>query len=336
MSPVFGALFSHKFNEKLGVGAGYYVSGGTNAEYKSVDFSGVKSAFDEVKPDVIAKLAVTEFSLGAGYKINENFNLGLSWRAVFIDAQFGSSKVTNVTALGGPAVLTSLQLKDLKDKNYTGFKLGAQYTSSDKKWGVGASFRNSIKIVAEGNVTATAESINAATGVPTTATALTTSGNAKIINRFPWNFHFDTYYQVQPVVKLLAGLTYTKYSENGTLVIDGSANGSKITNVNQQWKDQYNYRIASEVNCMKNIPIFFGYILTTQVTSSDYARATFASPGKGHTFTLGSGYELENMQFLIGYEHSQASGSATDTDNGIKGKYNSTGNTINTTFKLMF
>ncbi len=336
MSPVFGALFSHKFNEKLGVGAGYYVSGGTNAEYKSVDFSGVKAAFDQVKPDVIAKLAVTEFSLGAGYKLNENFNLGLAWRAVFIDAQFGSSKVTNVTALGGAAVLTSLQLKELKDKNYGGFKLGAQYTATDKVWGVGASFRNSIKIEAEGDVTATAESINAATGVPVTPTALSTSGKAKIKNKFPWSFHLDGYYQVVPVVKVLAGLTYTKYSQNQTLVIDGTAAGTEITDVNQKWKDQYNYRLASEITCMKNVPIFLGYVLTTQVTSSDYARATFASPGKGHTLTVGSGYVLENMQFLIGFEHSQAKGDATDTDNGVKGSYASNGNTVNTTFKFMF
>jgi long-subunit fatty acid transport protein len=70
VSPIFGLLYRYQVNDSLGLGIGYYVSGGTSVEYKDVPVG------DRIEETFKSSLSISEFSVGAGYKINEAWSIG--------------------------------------------------------------------------------------------------------------------------------------------------------------------------------------------------------------------------------------------------------------------
>src|SRR5690606_10528026 len=85
----------------------------------------------------------------------------------------------------------------------------------------------------------------------------------------------------------------------------------------QNWKNMHVARIGYE--CTGHaMPIRAGYVLTTKTTPKDRARATFSSPGLGHTISAGSGLNLgEKSEFNFAGEYSFAGGKGTNALDGV-------------------
>ncbi len=314
-SPIGGVFLSYQPIERLGIGAGVYVAGGTKSEFKDVDFA--TADYDTsftLKPAIKASLQITEVSVGAGYGITEEFRVGLAWRMAMVKAELGS--VSYIPASPAGKHLTALDLTDLRTTRYNGFRLGAQYTQREGLWGLGATWRTPISFIAKGNLSAQTEG----SAVNTTPTAPVKS-TAEAINEFPHQITLGGFMSfMEKRLRLIPEYTWTQYSVNQRLSLNGTFSlptlgARSLSPIEQGWTNQSNYKLGAEFTLTPTTTLRAGYVLTTQVTPSERARITFASPGKGHTMTLGAGtHFMEGKLELDGaLEYSFAKGNGTST-----------------------
>lgn len=323
-----GLLYSYKLNDKWSFGAGYYVAAGTQAKYDNVDFSGLNAGFTN-KPDFLSDIKIFELGLSAGYKVNDNLNLGLTYRYSQVEANY---KFAAVSGSGLSTTVTEFDLADLKATDAASFRLGAQYMSDNKDWGVGFTYRSAVDFEAEGSTTITSDPVT--TNPTTTKVADTT-----LKNSLPAQYNLDGMYMLNDNWSLYGGLTFTEYSVNEKIELEGGiVTAASISKIDQKWDDQMNYRLATSYHGIENWELRGGYVLTSQVTNSDYASPTFASPGEGHTFVLGAGTHCMNEKLFYDFavEYSMASGDGTINSNNVEGEFSSAGTTVHLSAKYLF
>lgn len=315
-SPVAGFTAAYQLSPKLGLGVGYYVSGGTKSKYENLDYSGISAQYDTLKPTVQTNLAVTEAALGLGYEVAPGLKIGAAWRVIMVNAAFASSSIA-----GGN--LLNLKIDDLKDTRFNAFKVGAQYMSPEKTWGIGTQFRSPVKFIAKGEGSGFAETLAPGVGILTTG-----GGKVDVANEFPLQFVLGGFSKVSSNTKIALEYSFTNYSKNEKVDLSGTLSGGtapapfnpfslNTRDIPQNWKNMHVGRIGYE--CTGHaMPIRAGYALTTQTTPKDRARATFSSPGLGHSITAGSGLNFsENAEFNFAGEYSFASGKGTNAADGV-------------------
>ncbi len=298
-SPVGELSMNYLVMDRLGVGVGAYVAGGSNAIYDGVDFTGSYSALGAFKPRIFTQFSVMEYAIGAAYEIQPGFRIGLAWRIVDVKGALSTSK-----ALVNAPAITYVRIFDAKDTKYDGFRLGFQYESPDKVWGVGAAFRNAINIEAAGSVDGEAKLTGS--GNNTTANFLP---GATVGTTFPWAISFGGNIKVSDFL-LMSGVDYVNYKKNTELKIQGTLNNNALPNIPLNWKNMWNVRLGTEYGGIESWKLRAGYILTTKVTSENDARATVSPPGTGHTLTAGLGYSvLQNLDVDGAFEYAFNTGS---------------------------
>jgi long-subunit fatty acid transport protein len=291
MTTPFGLIYGATLNDKIGFGVGGFVSGGSKAVYENVDV-GVANA-GEVKTDLV----VAEISAGVGYKVNDSLKLGAAYRY-----SFASANLSLISRPGGPFFLNA-KLTDLKDDDSAGFRLGAQYKFSERML-VGLTYRSEVKFDAKGKIAytvlntggnASGAPFNLADGDATASTLLPQAATLGVQHNYD-------------VWRALVEVAWTEYSKVKSVMITRPGGTSEVT---QEWKDQYNVRLGGEYLAM-TWPIRVGYGWTSQVTNTDYARASFTPPGQAHTLTVGTGMTWDVMgmplQYDIAGEYTMASG----------------------------
>jgi long-subunit fatty acid transport protein len=313
MTTPFGLIYGATLNDKIGFGVGGFVSGGSKAVYENVDFTGPFAAFSS---DVKTDLVIAEFSAGVGYKVNEALKLGAAYRYTFASANFA-------LANRGSGTIASVKLTDLKDEDTSGFRVGAQYKATDRML-VGLTYRSSVDFEAKGKM---AYSIFGSISQDDVDASAKTTLPQQVTLGVQHNY--ETW-------RALAEYAWTEYSKVQNITI--SAPGAtapllRAVEVQQEWKDQHNIRLGGEYLAMV-WPIRVGYGWTSQVTNTDYPRASFTPPGQAHTLTLGTGMTWDVMgmplQYDIAGEYTMASGTGgtaeagDTTDNFRKGDYSAT------------
>jgi long-subunit fatty acid transport protein len=306
-SPIGGATAGYKINEKLGFGVGAYVIAGNKAIYDGVDLTG-DSANVTFRPRIATDFAVMEYAVGGAYEVMPGLRLGAAWR--ILKANGGLSTIKKVPPT---TAYTYVNLVDLKDTKYNGFRLGAQYQAEDDSWGVGATFRNGVDFVAEsgtnnGNVVVIASN---------TVTNATIS-NATVGTSLPAAFSLGGNYKLSNDFRLLADVDFVKYSENNQLAINatltsallGGGTPVALPNIPLKWKDMWNFRVGGEYTGMAGMALRAGYSLTTRVTPKADARATISPSGLGHLFSVGAGTNIlgDNLALDGAFEYSFNSG----------------------------
>ncbi len=317
---VMGAM---KINEKLGVGIGIYAAGGTAINHESVDFSGVSSEFAPYRPNIESNLRIVELGIGAGYTLNKNWSVGAVWRATLVNADFSDARVTESSG-GVPLLLSGTEIDDIKDEKFSGFRLGAQYLADSKKWGFGFSYRSAVEFTGEGESSVsyaltTAGNAAILSGAGTAGVRVNgTGGDASITSELPQQLSVGGHCVLDEKWTLFGEVTWTEYSSNERLKIDGNVTTfttSAIPDVEQNWKDQFNYRLAAQYTGWEKGILRFSYVLTTRVTSDQAATPTFSVPGEGHTVTVGLGNKLtKNLYLDTALEYSFSSGEGNTTD----------------------
>ncbi len=307
-SPIMGALVSFKPTSQLGIGAGYYVSGGTKSKYEGLNYTNVSAANDyQLSPTVETDLAITEVALGAGYEVMPGLRFGAALRMIMVDADFSTAGVVAAAGNNPATAISNVTISDIKATRYNAYKLGFQYDNPEHTWGVGANYRSGVKFIANGT---TSGNFEQATGAPTAMTG----GTADLENTFPQQFVIGGYSKVTPMLRISPEYSYTNYSKNKVLAIRGTVNGTALSNITQNWKNQHIGRLGFEYGGANAMPIRFGYAYTSQVTPSDRVRSTFASPGSGHAIAAGTGMMLGgNIDVDVAGEYSFAKGKGTNS-----------------------
>lgn len=286
--PVGGVTASYQLIDRLSVGVGYYVSGGTSAVFENVD---VGTPFGFTIPELKSELALTELAVGLGYEVLPGLRIGAAWRMLNVGGDFFFAANS-----GNPATSAYTKIEDIKATKYNGFKVGAQYSNPDKTWGVGATFRNGVTFAAD--MRRTVFAVNNSVAVP--------AADGTITSTFPWQASIGGNYSLTDAWHLHAEFTHTDYDHNRRI----EYTGTNAVAIPLNWKDQQNYKLGVEYTGIENLALRAGYVLTTQVVPNGTANATFSSPGKGHTVALGAGRSFLNevLDVNVAAEHSWASG----------------------------
>lgn len=287
-SPIGGATAGYKINEKLGLGVGAYVIAGNKAIYDGVDLTG-DSANVTFRPRIATDFAVMEYAVGGAYELSPGFRLGLAWR--ILKAQGGLSTLKKTV---NNAAYTYVNLTDLEDTRYNGFRVGAQYQAQDDSWGVGATFRNGVNFAANsGN-----NNVGNVVVIGSNTVSSAAVSRASVGTSLPSAFSLGGNYKFSDDFRILADVDYVKYSKNDQLTINATLTSAvlggtvNLPNIPLKWKDMWNFRLGGEYTGMAGMALRAGYSLTTRVTPKTDSRATISPAGLGHLFALGAGTSI--------------------------------------------
>ncbi len=304
LSTPLALIYGATVSEKLGYGVGAFVSGGAQAFYNDVDFSAATGYKSELKTD----LQIAEISAGVGYKVAEDFKLGLAWRFVTAQADFSFVKRS-----GSPTATSfvNAKLTGLKDTEAVAFRLGGQYKLNESTE-LGFGFRSEVNFEASGKVSG--QVVSPATALAAANPAIA-EADATARTTFPMAFTLGASHKLNEELNLFGEYSWTQYSRVGEIPIQTTSATIGNTSLLTDWRDQHSLRFGGEYLALA-WPVRFGYGFTSTVTNPDYARATFTPPGPAHTLTVGTGNVVKmdenELKYDFGFEYTMTSGDVGD------------------------
>ena len=330
ISPAFGVLYKHRPNQKFALGAGVYVSGISESEYRDVEFAANN------KVEVKSELQLMELSLGGSWQFSKNIALGAAWRSLHARAEM---KFTQQL----PGELRNVHLQDLESNAFTGFRLGLQYRNDQQSFGAGFALRNGVELELEGQSSGTS-AVGGGYLSPLRGENITAKSS------FPYQFSWGFFWKPYAGGTLFQETSFTNYSRNKQIEFKRDPLGLgrfSISPILQKWKDQWNIKLGHEHRGQNDIFWRLGYAYASPMVSEDYARATFSPPGPEHTLSFGAGKEMAGGKYVVDLagEYSFASGEGQNSSqNATLGNYGlmtyttyeSTTYALHTSFKYRF
>lgn len=329
--PVFGALVSYRPIEKVGIGAGVFVTGGTSASYEDVSFAGLNPNFDTLQPDLKAELRIIDASLGAGVEVIPGLRLGAAWRFSWVSGELASALPVRAPAGSPPGTppfvaLVSARFEDLNDTAFNGFRVGVQYAPKDLPFGAGVHWRTPVNFTVDGTLRGQLEG-----GVgPNGPAGDLPQSPITIASQFPSQIVAGAFFAFNHRLRLIGEYAFTHYKVDSALRFTGSIQtppppaglgAVPVPDITLDWENQHNARFAVEW-AGETWALRGGYGYTSRVTNPDFARPTLASPGTGNTFTIGGGMNFLDSKLILDAagEISAASGDGTN-EFGVSGEF---------------
>jgi long-subunit fatty acid transport protein len=295
-------MYAQSINDKLGFGAGIYVSGGSSVEYDNLKLGG-----GAIKGDFQAKnnLQVIEAAVGVGYKLLDNLKVGIAYRITMAKADLAT-----IIPKGG-FNYAQVNLDNLKDTNYQGFKLGAQYKLG--KTDIGFAYRSETVFHAKGTQNVVVHN-NVSSNV-LSSTADVTAGTL-----FPASWTLGAKHACTDTWNVYGEYNFTEYGKVDNISTESAGASTPIV---LKMKDQHLVRLAGEYTGLM-MPIRFGYIYGSQVTNSDYALPTATPPGVAHVVTVGTGWDGGAWRVDGGLEYNtvKGTGNTSGVANGAQNEAN--------------
>jgi len=316
--PIAALATSYRATPDLSVGLGLFSTGGSKTSF-TVDPVAAAAQYSRIgNRDIKVDLKILEIALGAGYKLTPEWSVGAAWRVSKVSADFATFDQHPVSFNAG--ALSYINLHDLKDTSYNGFRIGTEYRNTDNSWGIGANFRSTVDFTAKGKANGAADAV--------TSLMTFTDGDASASSSLPMQLSLGGDYALNDHWRAFLEGSMTQYSHNKYLKIDGhmltAANTKQAITKNLvlAWHDLYVVRVGTEYTGLENWVLRGGYIYNTAVTNKHYARATFIAPGSGHTFIVGTGTSFlnKNLDVDAALEYGMAS-ATVNVGEGVAGKY---------------
>lgn len=313
-SPVGAGFISYGLTPQLGVGAGYYVSAGTRADYDSVTPGSLSALGVTYAPPLKADLTLTELSFGAGYELAPGLKIGAGYRLLFVAAGLDTA---GTVGAGAATTLVATQISQASGVA-GGFRVGLEYAPKDAAWGLGVSYRNQVRFAVNGmaNVTTAGAATPGGTSAGTNETII-------LSGVLPQRVDAAGHYQFSPSFLALVGYTFTNYSQEKSIGISGLSAStlggglpSSSTDVPLNWNNMHNVRVGGEFDGIVDTPLRAGFVWTSQVTPTGNALPILPSPGTGYTVIAGAGHKFSPSFTLDGaFEYSWDSGSVSSANN---------------------
>ncbi len=314
-SPIGAGFISYGITPQWGVGIGYYVAGGTRADYDSVAPSALSALSITYAPPLKADLTITELSAGTGYEIMPGLKLGASYRVTFVHATLDT---VGTSGVGAGTTLLSTQISGVSQTKFGGFRVGLQYAPKDSPWGFGVTYRNQVRFNAGGTANVYTAGAGASTG-----TASGSNEGVLVSSQLPQSFNASAHYMINPAWTAFGGYTFTNYSQVQNLgvsgvVVSGTTFADSATSIPLAFNNQHNVRGAVEYTGIQDWALRAGYVWTSQVTSSAQALPILASPGTGNTVVAGAGHKVTSNLTVDGaFEYSWDSGSVSASNSPL-------------------
>ncbi len=306
-TPSSGFTGLYKLNDQLTLGYGVYAAGGSVSEY-DVTVGSAAPLNGTYSTDV----RVIEGGLALGYRINNNWSVGATYRITYAYADM--NMMSSKSGLG-----VQVSYNDMTGWDTSAVRLGAMYRSDDNRWGWGINYRSEVLVKAEGEA-----SYNNGTGAAVgPLPAPFSNKDSKAQTALPMQIATGVDYHLTDDLTLFGEITFSKYSTNKSIPFESDETGLVVQEVYQNWDDQFNYRIAAEYTGIAGWALRGGYIYTTAVVPDEYASPTFSTPAAAHTITLGAGTTIMDgkveLDFGADYNlvhNKDAKGGGTVTNTG--------------------
>lgn len=304
----FALLGATKVTDRLGVGFGFFSTAGGGGAFGDLNYG---DAFTALHPESSATLSFGDLSIGAGYRVLPGLRVGVAWRTAVAIGD-GKFAMPQLNESGSVVAVSAFHLADMSDKNFTGFRLGAQYTPESGTWGVGANFRSGVKHTLTGTSSGQRQVLGSSD-----VTNLT-GGNITVETELPWQLALGGHADFG-LWRVLSEYDFTKYTNTKTITYSGdSIGGFPPSALTQQlgWVNLHTIRLGTEYSISPSSALRAGYTISSQVTPSDRANYGCVPPGLSHTVTIGGGTHFLKNDALstdVGLDLSESKGTASNT-----------------------
>lgn len=302
-------IYDFTVNDTWAFAIGYYAAAGVKGDYYGNSMIGTNNT-----SNVYGDVSDIELSLGAAYKVNSQWQVGLGYRISYVKAAYSGVSFTSPT---NTANWLNLSVQNLSETDYTGYKLGVQYKPAENTK-IGLEYRSEVKLNMQGNYGGTVNQGSVSLPID--------GSNATLRSTMPMQVVLGAEQDYEKW-RALAQYDWTQYSRVGELNVDGSvtANGGTVAvqggglHIQEHWNDQHVIRLGGEYMGW-SWPLRFGYSWTNQVTDSSYASPAAFPPAMLHTLAVGTGQTFAIMdhplEFNAAVEYDMSSGSANGAQAG--------------------
>jgi long-subunit fatty acid transport protein len=280
-----------RINDYLTVGAAVFPSGGSAVQFEyKVDPDDPTATRDETE--------IFFLETGVGLAINVDsigLRIGASYRMTFAQLTRRREAFPDVSirAQGG---------------DFTGFRVGFQWTEPTKHLTVGFAYRHKIDVNVDGDggelVGEALDSISATLTLPTRLGGgiRLDFGDFSFVGDFEWLFNSQNQailLRPQPVPPLLEALGQ-----------------DQVTNT-LDWKDHYYVRVGIEYRFFDNrLPVRLGFAYNNRSTSRRYPTPGGSPPAPAYAVTFGTGYNHGPWQMNVAYAYAWSGTTITEEDLG--------------------
>ena len=293
-------------NGSLGIGA--YVAGGNQSHYSDLAVPGFSH-----RPELRGDIAITELSIGSGYEVFPGLRIGAAWRISHVDATFHAPTVN-------PGVsLLDLHLDGLSDTKFGGYRLGAQFETLSRDWGVGVQWRSAVHFEAKGRSSGQLE-------VPGVLNAPITGGDVEADAALPAQLTIGAFHRFgERGPRVHAQYEWSDYHTDRQIDLKGAIglptggsqelSGSPIA---LGWRNQNVYRVGFEYPTETAVFYRFGYAHSSAVTPKRNALGVFSPPASAQAFAIGVGTEVSpGWEIDSAFEYEFGSGRVEASDGPV-------------------
>lgn len=330
---VGGLLSSFSLSDKVTVGFGIYGLAGLDTSYDNINFGKNDASLNSYVKDNYGKLSVLEFALGSSIKINNNLRIGVSLRGQQAQAQMKETALIRAKGLSGFGIsdgsviaATTSEFKNMKGSSIGSYKIGLQYESNDKTYGLGLSYRSPVKIRVKGNLSGDIVYNNPTIAGMYGATAgqvyQQKGKNGSLESSVPQQITLDFHKFLSNKWLLLGGVNWTEYSSNKELKVGGTLTNpvtntaTNLSAIKENKHDMYDFKTGLQYEYDSNKFLRTGFTYTNAVTNKDYAAATSAPPSEYTHYSVGWGSLLSEkwtVDLALEYYTSSGNGKKKET-----------------------
>ena len=282
--PLPSAFGQWNVNDKLFLGAGFYVPFGLSTKHKTGSFvgSGVGGAR-------VSELEVMDTALAAAYKVTSKLSLGATLIYRYIHGNMTSNVMASPTMKLGEADY------DLDGWTWTG-NLGLMYEfTPDTR--VGISYRMKSKQTVKGNLT-----VKDTSGMMGPAAGVFDDGRAS--PDLPSSIIISGYHKLNDKLGLSASAKWTNWSVFKHFIMTApSANPMFTQDHNYQYRDSWTLSLGADVYLNDRWTWRFGTAYDQSPVRSAAHRSNRIPDVNRTWLTTGLSYEADNWQVDFGYAH---------------------------------
>ena len=310
--------FSMPVDDQLSFGFGVYAPFGSSTDYDD-NWAGRYLA-DETQ------VTIVNFQPTVAYKFSDQLSLGLG-----VFATYGEDELSRFVNPTSGSEADNVVIKG--DDWAYGWNIGAIWQPQEST-SLGISYRSSIKLKLKGDATGNGNLFLVTSG------SASVKEKAKLDITLPENIDFSLTHQIDDRWTVMAGATWTRWSQFDKLVISSDEGTGPvsyprraspvpgvITYVQENWKDSWAFALGGSYKYSDQLTLKAGYALD-QTPVQDAYRTARIPDGDRNWLTLGAKYELGN-DWTVDAAYGYMFASKVKIDEGNYNDDGTPGNTFN-------
>ncbi|WP_111412838.1 OmpP1/FadL family transporter [Billgrantia lactosivorans] len=279
------AFYAQPLTERLSVGFGVYVPFGASTDYDD-DFEGRYHG-------TLTELSVITAQPTLSYRLTDrlSFGAGLTYNRAEGELAVKVPHIEDAVNGTPPSPETDEEVRVSGDDDAWGYHLGLMYRPTDAT-SLGLTYRSSVEFELAGDIDTTGfvqEMLPRQPG----SLDLTT----------PETVNFSISHDLFEPLTLMAGASWTRWSQFEEIAIDGEESGERIIVEPQEYSDAWVYSVGAEYRPSSTLALRAGFAIDNSPTN-DRTRSVRVPSDDRKLYSLGLGWTpLPNLSFDLAYTY---------------------------------